>query len=148
MPESLSLSWIVGLTVIATVIVNTLIIRAFMRWVGGRRRRRGLRAEDKAERLLRKAGFTIEARRPRLQSHVLIDGQRHTSALHGDLVVTRNKQRFLVEVKSGQYASATRESTRRQLLEYWLNSSFDGLLLVDSRVGTIHDVSFDYEVRA
>ena len=146
MPESLSLSWIVGLTVTITVIVNIVLFRAFIRWMGGRRRRRGLRAEDQAERLLRKAGFTIEARRPRLQSHVRIDGHRHTSTLHGDLIVTRNKQRFLVEVKSGQYASATRESTRRQLLEYWLNSHFDGLLLVDSRVGTIHDVRFDYEV--
>jgi len=119
--------------------------RVIARWTGGIRRRRGLRAECQAEHILQAAGYRIESQRPRIQSHVLIDGHRHTSALHGDLVVSKGRRTFLVEVKSGQYASATRESTRRQLLEYWLNSSYDGLMLVDSRSGTIHQVDFEYE---
>ena len=138
--------WIIGLTALVTLILATAIRRAFVRWTGGRRRKRGLRAESQAERLLRKAGYTIHSHRPKMQSHVLIDGKPHTTTLYGDLLATRGSKTFLVEVKSGQYASATRETTRRQRLEYWLNTDCDGILLIDSRSGDVNRIEFNYDV--
>ena len=112
--------------------------------MGGHRRSRGVRAEQTAGKILSRAGYKVKTERPRIRAHTCIDGKRHETTLYGDLVAVKQRQTYLVEVKSGQLASATREATRRQLLEYWLNTDYDGLLLVDTRSGTIQTVDFEY----
>ena len=138
----------VALTAVFSLILFSVTLRYYTRWMGTRRRQRGLRAERNAESLLARNGYKVQLRNPKLKGHVIIDGERHATTLHGDLVVRRSNKQFLVEVKSGQYASATREATRRQLLEYWLNSEYDGMLLVDTQEGSIQSISFDYPVSA
>lgn len=57
----------------------------------------------------------------------------------------RDRQRFVVEVKSGARRSATSDTTRRQLLEYALvYPDLDGLLLIDAREGRIQEIAFDW----
>ncbi len=115
------------------------------RFIGGRRQRVGKRAEDSARGVLRDHGYSIvESQRP-ARAHVTIDGKRHTSTVRVDYIVEKNGLTYAAEVKGGARRSATRDSTRRQLLEYALiYEGISGVLLVDAVDGVVHTIEFDY----
>ena len=125
----------------------TLTIRnRWSRFMGGLRRSRGLRSERFAERLLKRSGYRIVETQAQAQAHVLVDGIRKTTWLRADFIVARKGQQFLVEVKSGAKRSPTRDSTRRQLLEYAMVYDVDGILLIDAESHAIQEIEFDYDV--
>jgi hypothetical protein len=108
-----------------------------------RRMRRARRAEDKAEALLERAGYEIEARQVVGTWPLRIDGKLVETTLRADLLVRKRRRRYVAEVKSGPVASRpTDPSTRRQLLEYRLAFDVDGVLLVDMHRRRILTVEF------
>src|SRR5262249_39961800 len=104
---------------------------------------RAAAGEERAEKLLRKAGYRVEARQATRRWAVLVDGAPHEVTLRADFVVARGRRRFVAEVKTGDDApEIAAPATRRQLLEYRCAFGVDGVLLVDAEERRVHAVDF------
>lgn len=113
------------------------------RWRRVRRQRIATSAEKHAEKLLRRAGFSIVDRQVTGTWILLVDGEPATLSCRADLVVKRGGQTFIAEVKSGTVgARPTHPATRRQLLEYRMAFEVDGVLLVDVPASRVMEVTF------
>jgi hypothetical protein len=122
-----------------------LLMKALGRRAGRRHQRRGSRHERVGARLLKKLGYAVLGEQVAGVAHVIVDGERLESTVHADFVVERHGTRYVAEVKGGALRSATRERTRRQLLEYALVFDVQGLLLVDAIKKSVVEISFGYE---
>jgi hypothetical protein len=134
-----------GAVLLALVILA--LARRWRRWrdsaVARRRCERALRGEADAERLLERLGFAVLARQVGLEWAIACDGEDHVVELRADLVVERDGQRYIAEVKTGLSAPLlTNAATRRQLLEYCVAYDVDSVLLVDVEAGRVREVSF------
>ena len=111
-----------------------------------RARRRGARAvsgEEAAETLLEDAGYEILERQLGLTWEIDCDGEAIEFLLRADLLVERDGEEFIAEVKTGDLApSLTNSSTRRQMLEYSIAFNSPTILLVDVERGEILEVRF------
>jgi hypothetical protein len=116
---------------------------ASVRWRLRDQSQRAAAGEERAEKLLRKAGYHVEARQATRRWVVLVDGAPHEVTLRADFVVTRGRRRFVAEVKTGEDApEIAAPATRRQLLEYRCAFGVDGVLLVDAEERRVHAVDF------
>lgn len=137
----------VGHAVLALVVLllAILVVRARSR-IGRNNRRRGRiasRAEEEAERLLRRAGYAIVDRQVTGAWTLRVDGEDREVRMRADLLVKRRGARFVAEVKTGRTAPRPDlPETRRQLLEYLLAFDVDGVLLVDMETRAVHRVEF------
>jgi hypothetical protein len=134
-----------GAVLLALVILS--LARRWQRWRGSqvarRRSERALRGESDAERLLERLGFAVLARQVALEWAIACDGEDHVVELRADLLVERDGQRYVAEVKTGGEAPLlTNAATRRQLLEYCVAYDVDSVLLVDVEAGRVREVSF------
>jgi hypothetical protein len=78
-------------------------------------------------------GYAIIASQVTSTYELSIDGRAVPIRVRADLLVERDGQRFVAEVKSGALApNIETRATRRQLLEYRLAFDVDGVLLVDA----------------
>jgi hypothetical protein len=111
-----------------------------------RARRRGARAvqgERDAELLLEDAGFEILARQLRKLWTLECNGEPREFDLRADLLVSKDGQEYIAEVKTGERApELANAATRRQLLEYALAYKSPTILLVDVEGEEIHEVVF------
>lgn len=108
------------------------------------RNMRAIDGEEEAEVLLEALGFQIVDRQVRDWGQVWLDGELHEFEVRADLLVSRDSDQFVAEVKTGSLApNPGYPPTRRQLREY--SRVFDdcGILLVDVEEGTVTEVSFD-----
>ena len=119
------------------------------RWAGrGPRRavdraRRAGAGEQAAEVLLQEEGYTVLDRQVRCVWWIEVDGQEEAVDLRADLLVEREGERFVVEVKTGVHApDPAFPPTRRQLLEYSLAFAPYRVLLVDIEEEEIMEVHF------
>lgn len=113
---------------------------------GRRRQGRARRAEQDAERLLRKAGYEVLERQVETRWPMEVDGEERQALMRADLLVRRRRRRYVAEVKSGgQVTRPDHPQTRRQLLEYQLAYDVDGVLLVDMEQGRVIEVAFPVE---
>lgn len=104
---------------------------------------RGQRGERDALRLLRRAGYTLEARQLRSSYAVQVDETVAEVQLQADFIVSRAGRRLVAEVKTGVHAPRFEHAeTRRQLLEYQLAFDVDAVLLVDVEAGAVKEVRF------
>ncbi|HEX6240091.1 MAG TPA: hypothetical protein VFZ61_04335 [Polyangiales bacterium] len=104
---------------------------------------RGQRGERDAERLLRRAGYTVRARQLRCEYSVEVGDETLGVALQADYLVERAGQRLVAEVKTGRHAPRFEHAdTRRQLLEYQLAFEVDAVLLVDVEHASLREVRF------
>lgn len=124
-------------------------LRLWARGFATRRRlavqsRRAIAGEARAEKLLAKAGYAIEARQAAGSWRVRVDGEEHDVSLRADFLVARRRKRYVAEVKTGEMAPEIAvPATRRQLLEYRCAFGVDGVLLVDAEAGRVHAVDFE-----
>ena len=96
-----------------------------------------------AERLLRRQGFSIVDRQVARSWIVDVDGEKWEASVRADLLVERDGQTYVAEVKTGSLApDPLYPPTRRQLLEYLFVFDPDGLLLVDVEQGAVREVVF------
>ncbi|MCB9683790.1 MAG: hypothetical protein H6738_02455 [Alphaproteobacteria bacterium] len=102
------------------------------------------RGERRAERLLRRAGYTVIERQLTGSFVMVVDGEEVDVTCRLDLLVEDARgARYAAEVKTGARATdPTRPATRRQLLEYERAYDVDGLLLVDMDQERVRTVVF------
>jgi hypothetical protein len=116
---------------------------AALRWRLKSQLVRAAAGEARAEKLLVRAGYRIEARQQITRWAVSVDGQARQMTLRADFVVSRRRRRWVAEVKTGEEAvDIAAVATRRQLLEYRCAFEVDGVLLVDAEAGQVHAVEF------
>ena len=99
--------------------------------------------EQEAEYLLEAAGYAIVERQVARSWAMAVDGENVEASVRADLLVKRNGQLFVAEVKTGRLApDPLYPPTRRQLLEYLFVFDPDGLLVVDVESRSIREVVF------
>ncbi|MBT3222210.1 MAG: hypothetical protein HN348_24315 [Proteobacteria bacterium] len=99
--------------------------------------------EEAAEKLLESMGFAIVDRQVHTEWFLCVDGDEVPVRSRADLLVSREGEHFIAEVKTGTRApDPTRPATRRQLMEYLHAFAVDGVLLVDMEEGRVHEVEF------
>lgn len=131
---------LVGALVLTTVFCTLFLRRLWQRFMGGFRQRRGLGAERRAAKLLRKRGYDILETTPRFSHQLWVNGQWQTFDVTPDFLVMRDGVEYVVEVKRkmGHYG-VSRASIRRQVLEYMIACNRP-CLLVRMPQGTIDEV--------
>jgi hypothetical protein len=99
--------------------------------------------EARAEVLLRAAGYAIVARQAVGSWTVHANGAPFAVDLRADYLVSRDRRRFVAEVKTGRLAPRLdTAATRRQLLEYRFAFDVDGVLLVDADAERVSSIEF------
>ena len=126
-----------------------LLVAAIAAWLAGRVRRRrqrasahGRRMEAQAPAMLEAMGYTVIARHPERAVRWFVDGEPRETVLRADLLVTRGRRRYAVEVKTGGATQVEKGATRRQLLEYAVHYAVDGVLLFDADRRLLREVRF------
>ncbi len=134
----------------ALLLVLSLVLSLIGKWTAWRRsvlaKRRGARAvrgEEAAELLLEEAGYEILDRQLGLTWEIECDGEPVEFLLRADLLVHRDGQDYVAEVKTGELApTLANASTRRQMLEYSIAFDSPVVLLVDVEREEILEVYF------
>jgi hypothetical protein len=109
-----------------------------------RRVARAIDGEATARHLLEAHGYEIRGEQVRGSWSLTVDGETFDFGVRADLVVARDGEVLVAEVKTGMLApDPTFGPTRRQLLEYQLVFEVDGVLVVDADRQTISRVAFD-----
>jgi hypothetical protein len=145
MPSMTFQAWII---VALAGVVLWLWFRVWRMSSQGRRRAvaraaRATAGEREAERVLEEAGFAILDRQVRCLWWIEVDGEEEEVELRADLLVERDGERFVAEVKTGVNATDPNfPPTRRQLLEYRLAFDPHRVLLVDVEDEEIMEVAF------
>lgn len=107
------------------------------------RNARALDGENSAEALLEQAGFLIRGRQVAFPGTVWVDGEPVEFGIRVDLILERDGQRYVAEVKTGDLAPDPRHGpTRRQLREYADLLPDHGVLLVDMEMGWVREIEF------
>ena len=136
--------------IIIVLVVWVLILLVLGRWRNQRGHRRAVQraaragaGEVAAETLLESHGYRVLERQVRCLWWMAVDGEDEEVELRADLLVERDGERFIAEVKTGERApDPAFPPTRRQLLEYRLAFDPYGVLLVDVEAGEIFEVDF------
>lgn len=135
--------WLVGLLV-GVVALLLLYVRSLAQRGSQRskaRNQRAQRGESAAEQLLQDEGYTVIERQVRGAWTLWVNGEPLEVEVRADLLVERDGERFIAEVKTGELApDPSYPPTRRQLLEYSVAFDVDGLLLVDMEAGEILEI--------
>ena len=105
-------------------------------------KRNGKKAEKKAIKLLKKNGYTIESFQTTAKGKLLQDNEIVNFFIRADLIVSKDKKKFIAEVKSGKAASIEEINTRRQLLEYSKVFNNKNLILIDTEKNKIKKIEF------
>ena len=105
-------------------------------------KKKGKKAEQKAIKLLKKNGYKIESFQTTAKGKLLQDDETLTFLIRADLIVSKDKKKFIAEVKSGKAASIEEINTRRQLLEYSKVFNNKNLILIDTEKNKIKKIEF------
>ena len=73
---------------------------------------------------------------------MLQDNETINFFIRADLIVSKDKKKFIAEVKSGKAASIEEINTRRQLLEYSKVFNNKNLILIDTEKNKIKKIEF------
>ena len=105
-------------------------------------KKKGKKAEQKAIKLLKKNGYKIESFQTTAKGKLLQDDETISFFIRADLIVSKDKKKFIAEVKSGKAASIEEINTRRQLLEYSKVFNNKNLILIDTEKNKIKKIEF------
>ena len=122
-------------------------LRAQKKSIGKKAQKRFKRAnkgENEARQFLIKQGFHIEGEQKRVQAALLVDGQPQPFEVRVDILATRKRKRYVIEVKTGtQVVDPNHIQTRRQLREYAALFPKRTILLLDMEVKRLYHIQFD-----
>ncbi|OJY30825.1 MAG: hypothetical protein BGO98_29095 [Myxococcales bacterium 68-20] len=135
------------LVAIAALALLFVVVSAARSWAKRVRLRfrleRALEGEREAVGILEDHGYAIEGAQVTTTYAIEVDGAPVAITLRADYVVTRGRERFIAEVKTGQVAPRVQApATRRQLLEYHVAFGASGVLLVDAETRSVHRIAF------
>jgi Holliday junction resolvase-like predicted endonuclease len=112
---------LIALLLVAAFLTGLLVARmwfvAMRRRRGSRDRGRGVGLERAAEHMLRAEGFTTLERQPRFTNLLMINGDLRDFEVTPDLLVEKDGQVYVVEVK-GDQTRISEAGVRRQIIEY------------------------------
>ena len=138
-----------GWALAALVFVLLLVQSARVAWLQDaprrrlqRARTRGRAGERRAAAILRREGYRVEAVQPAAEWTILCDDEPLAVSMRADLLVSRDGQSFIAEIKTGECAQLDVATTRRQLLEYSVAYAVDGVLLVDVEAERVQQIRF------
>jgi Holliday junction resolvase-like predicted endonuclease len=129
---SVALVLAAGLLLAAIAWLTLRIRRAILAWLLRRRFRSAASAELRAERWLVQHGFRIADRQILRRGEIHVDGEPYRFDVRADLIVERDGERALVEIKTGEAAEPNSSATRRQMLEYGVVFGVSALYLFDA----------------
>lgn len=122
-----------GVLLLAAIVWLTLRVRrTILAWLLRRRFRSAASAEIRAERWLVQRGFRILDRQILRRGEIHVDGEPYRFDVRADLIVERDGERALVEIKTGAAAEPNSSATRRQMLEYGVVYGVSALYLFDA----------------
>jgi len=98
--------------------------------------------EVDAERWLEARGYVIVERQAQRRCTMHINGRVAEFDVRADLLVRRDDELLLVEVKTGEAADPRFPPTRRQLREYCAIFGVDRIFLFDATSMRLHEVQF------
>src|SRR3989338_17263 len=102
-------------------------------------------SEKEAEGLLGQAGYRILDKQFKETIITNIDGKDHVGYLLADYTVQRDKDKFVVVIKTGEGEGDPNEPVfRRKLMEYRLAFKDYGILVLDVGRGELHEVHFRF----
>ncbi len=105
-------------------------------------KKKGKKAEQKAIKLLKKNGYKIESFQTTAKGKLSQDDETINFFIRADLIVSKDKKKFIAEVKAGKAASIEDINTRRQLLEYSKVFNNKNLILIDTEKNKIKKIEF------
>jgi len=146
-PDQSAILALMLLAATALLVLQTLRLWLRGRVEAGRAKRArtlGRKGERDAKRLLKRAKYRIEREQPTGRLGYVVDGEAREAVLRPDFLVRRGKRRYVADAKAGADATdLAKRGSRRQLLEYALAfPDADGVLLVDTERGQVHEVAF------
>ena len=77
------------------------------------------------------------------QGSVWVDNDELSYDIRPDLIVQKNGEKFLAEIKTGRAAEPSDRNTRRQLREYAAVAGDDSVVLVDATKGNVQLIRFE-----
>jgi hypothetical protein len=98
--------------------------------------------ENQAGEMLEEFGYTAIKQHPTISYTWSIDGQEREATVTPDWLVKRDGKKYLVEVKTGNQANPNQAKIRRQLMEYYIFGSTDGVVYFDADREVARHVSF------
>ncbi len=108
--------------------------------------KRGIVLEEQAAKFLEQKGYTIVSHHKKIRYTLKLNNESHTINLETDYTAQKNGRSFLVEVKSGENtANMFYAPTRRQILEYYCATNYEGYLLVDMNSKKITEIAFPFK---
>ncbi len=140
-----ALAWTLAATALLAAVQSARLwwLRALPRRRLRRVAERGAAGETRAEGILARHGYAIDARQAAQRFAITVDGEEVAVMVRADFLVTRGGRRFVAEVKTGEAAPRPEHPpTRRQLLEYRHAFDVDGVLLVHAEAERVQEVEF------
>lgn len=134
-----------ALALLAAVLLVVLTLRIRRWWKArllGARMDTAAEGEVLAERWLAANGYRILERQASRRCIMHINGRVAEYDVRADLLVQRDEQRLLVEVKTGEAADPRFPATRRQLREYAAVFEVDAVYLFDATNLRLHHIEF------
>ena len=99
-------------------------------------------SEAEAEKIIHNNGYKILKKHKKFPIMTCVDGKSHLAFIEADFIVEKDKQIYVVEVKTGEELDPTEPRFRRKLLEYIYACRPDGILLLDIASSEIQKISF------
>jgi hypothetical protein len=136
--------WLAACAVVALLLLlRQALARWAARWRLRRRMQRARQGEREAPGWLEALGYTVIGSQVSGGYTLSVDGESAAISVRADFIVERAGLRYVAEVKTGLAAPRIQsQATRRQLLEYRMAFSVDGVLLVDAEAQRVHVVCF------
>jgi len=133
-------------TIILTAIISLTLQAKFKNKKTRKKSEKGIQLENEAANFLKKKGYKILSHHKNLFYSLKENNKEIKIQIETDYTVSKNGRDFLVEVKSGENTSTIKyANTRRQLLEYYCASNYEGYLLVDMHNKTITEIEFPFK---
>jgi len=111
-------------------IVAFYVYRRLQQRAGSLNQRQGRRAEKRAVRLLENEGFKVLDVHPRITCRLWVNGDAGEFAITPDMLVEKDRIRYVVEVKRyNDHSGIANAAVRRQVLEYLFAGGMPCLLV-------------------
>lgn len=125
----------------------------FIKWIEERKKKKKFKKaeilEEEASTFLQKNGYEVIERHPEIGYTLSVNGEEYSIKVTPDYLVRKEGEILIAEVKTGESApDISNRHTRRQILEYYIASEYDGVILVDMENREINRIDFHiYEER-